>query len=451
MKKKIVGIIILLLVILAVIGTLYLTTDLFRTPEQLFYQHLINDLLGEMSYEEMMVNIQNGKTLSMETEGEITGKITSNDESMKELSTILEKAKITYNTKMIGLEQKTQNDIKLTSNDNSVIALKLLKNKEQYGIKIDEFHNQYISVENNNLKSVFQKLGMDTSEIPDKFTELDYYEFLNIDEETLNHIKATYYNVLKENIPVESYSIEKNVAIKIDNNNITTNAYKLTLTEDQVNTITIKMLETLKNDEKTLDLIIEKNKMLENSFISINEEELTKDILIKEIEEKIAQINENDKENKVLNIAIYGAKNGKAKMNIIESIEDKEVSKTEIDIVKSEDGSKKLIISGIEEDVIADIVLSYNETETDLIMKIGDEELMIELNIKEVIKATENITIEEFDSSNSVKLNDMTEAEIEQLIGKIYLNVLYTLPQKIQLLGIDFSGSTNMVENNAIL
>ena len=439
MKKKSIGIIILLLLVIAVFGTLYLTTDLFKTPEQLFFKHFTGIIMEDMSYEELLLKMQDSKGLSMESEGEISGKITSKNEDIQKLGKILEKGKVTYNTKTIGQEDKMQQNIKLNYNDNNIIDLEVLKNGEQYGIKVDELYNQYISVENNDLKSVFEKLGMDGTNMPNKITELDCYKLLNVDEDTLNHIKITFYKVLKENIPVEAYSVEKDITIKIDNDDIITNAYKLTLNDEQISTITVKILEKLKDDDKILSLIIEKNNMLRESFVSLGEEELTTEKLIKIIETEITKINEKQKEeNRTVSIVVYKTIDGKEKIDIIEKKEDIEISKLEIATIDTEN-NEKLIISSFMENMKMDIQLSHDEVKSNAVVKIDNKEVTLEININEEIKTTENVSITNFDSNNSVKLNDMTKTEIEQLAGKIYLKALYTLPKKIYLLGIDFT------------
>lgn len=448
MKKKLIGLIILLLVAAAIFGILYLTTDLFKTPDQLFFKHFIKDVMGNITYEEMLSEIKNTKELSMETEGEITGNITSKTEDIRQLSKIIGKGKIIYNTKTIGTEQKMQQNIKLNYNDKNIVDLELLKNGEQYGIKVDELYDKYISVENNNLKATFEKLGMDTSGIPDRITALDYYELLNIDEKSLNHIKITYYNVLKENIPIEAYSVEKDITIKIDNNDVMTNAYKLTLTADQLATIEVKMLETLKNDEKVLGIISQKSKLLKDC--SINEKEFNKEEIIKLIDEEIKKIQETmGQEYRTFSVTVYETIDEKSKIDIVEKYEEKENSKLEIATIKTEN-DMKYVISAFNQDVKIDVELLENDVKSNAVIKIDNRETVVEINIKEEVRATENISIENFESSNSVKLNDMTETEIQQLAGKIYLKAMYVLPQKIYLLGINFNDLFSLQEESNV-
>lgn len=447
MKKKIIWMVVAVIgIIAAVLGILYYTTDLFKTPKQLFYKYFASSstLLDESNYEDFLAELKAESEKSMEVVGEITAKITSNDEDVKQVETVLEKGKIKYNMKTVGKEQKMQNDITLNYDGKDIVTLSVLKNKEQYGLKIAEAYEKYVSVENNNLKALFQKLGMDTTEIPNKIEMVDYYELLNIDKETLEHIETTYSKVINENIPEECYSVEKDVAIEVNNKIITTNAHKLTLTEEQVKTVVAKMLETLKTDDKTLDLIVNKvNTMLE-PYKNLSEvDTLTKEEFIKEIEDSLIELNEvKATSSNALEIIVYSAKENRTKIRILALDESKEVLKTEIDMVKDE-SNNNIIMKMSDEDTVMDITMSYNDTKADTIMNMESEGTKITVSMKEEIKATENISVENFNSNNSVKLNDMTEAEIGQLVQTIYYNVINALPQKMQLLGINTLGPSN--------
>ena len=234
MKKKIIwSVVAVLIIIVALMGILYYTTDMFKSPEQLFYKHLAEDssLLGKTTYADVIKELKAEAEASRESTGEVTAKITGTDADVQEVATVLEKGKITYNMKTVGTEKKMQGDITLNYNGKDIVTVNLLQNQDQYGIKIEEAYDKYVSVENNNLKALFQKLRVDATDIPDKIETIDYYELLNIDEATLKHIEDTYSEIIKQNIPAEGYSVEKNVIVKIDEADVTTNAYKLTLTE----------------------------------------------------------------------------------------------------------------------------------------------------------------------------------------------------------------------------
>lgn len=468
MKKKIIWSVVAVLIIIAVIiGILYYTTDLFKTPEQLFYKHLAVDstFLGETTYADAMQQMKNELETSRESTGEITAKITSTDTSVQEASEVLERGKITYNMKNVGAEKKMQGDITLNYDGKDIVTVNLLQNQDQYGIKIEEAYDKYVSVENNNLKALFEKLGADAADIPDKIETIDYYELLNIDEATLKHIKDTYSETIKQNIPEESYSVEKNVTVKVEDTDVTTNAYKLTLTQEQVKTILIKLLETLKTDDTTLDLIINKYNVLMQPYVALGvtmNTELTKDGIVEGIEDAIQEFNNMSATSETaLEVIAYGIKDNRTKI-VIDAVENSEsVAKFEMDMTKadkdkaakmtctSEDFTMTMKTIENEEKTEANILISADETSMEMnmsvnndnvseaTMKIASDGTTMEINVKDELKSTENVTVDAFTSENSVKLNDMTQNEFVTLVQTIYTNVMSALPQKAQLLGIN--------------
>ena len=74
----------------------------------------------------------------------------------------------------------------------------------------------------------------------------------------------------------------------------------------------------------------------------------------------------------------------------------------------------------------------------------------IELNIKENINYDEKVTIEDIDSNNMSKLNDMSEDEINDLFIEVYQKVQTELPKVIEETGISelFNRSTNYITDS---
>lgn len=433
--------------IVVILGGLYFTTDLFKTPEQLFYKHFAqsSNLLGGLDYEKAMRELEKQNEASSEIAGEITAKVSSNKEDIKEISDILDKGKILYNVKTVGTE-KSQSDITLNYNKKDIITLNLLQNKEQYGIKIAEAYDKYVSVENNDLKALFKKLGVDATDIPNKIEMLNYNEFLKIDKKTLKHIEQTYSKIMKENIPDECYTIEKNAKTTFNGSELKTNAYKLKLTEEQVKNLLVKMLEVLKTDDITLDLIISKYKQMIEPYkamgMSIEENEITKEDLKEALEEALEDLNKeivNNQEN--LEVVVYAVKDGisKIEMAIVEN--EKDLGRIELGMVNTNE-NKGIIIKGSAEDANMHIVISYKDNNTSAIVTMESEGNTITFKITQDIKATKNVTVEDFTKDNSVKLNDMTKEEIESLVETISTNIVKALPQKMDLLGINTTGPT---------
>lgn len=436
MKKKIVWIVVAIVIILvALAGILYFTTDLFKTKEQLFYKYFASsmEVAGKTDYAEAIQELKKQSEEPIEVAGEITVKMSSADIQSNEALSVLEKGKITYNTKTINKEQKAQCSFTLNYDNKDVVTLDILKNKEQYGIKVQEAYDKYISLENNNLKALFQKLGLDTTDIPDKIETIDMYELLDVDKETLNHIKDTYSKVIKENIPEECYFIQKDVTINIDGTDITTNSYKLELTEKQLEDVITKVVETLKTDDTTLDLIVNKYNMLVEPYKGFAQvETITKEQLISNLDEMLTELAESSaNEEKALELITYATKDNKARIE--EIVDDMKLT---IDIIKT-DNENKMIMSFESEDGNCDVTMLYGENKAEITMKVSADQNVVELNVKEEVREAENIIVEDFTDQNSVKLNDMTQNEINSLIQTVYNNIIYALPQKMELLGIE--------------
>lgn len=443
MKKNIIWTLIAILIIIAAtLGILYFTTDLFKTPEQLFYRNFSNSLkiVGQdfKNYNEFVKELKKEMDSPIEVEGEITAKVTSNEPSAKEVAEVLEKGKIKYNEKMLGKEQKMQSDITLNYDNKDIVTLNVLKDKEQYGIKINDLYEKYISVENNNLKELFKKLGLDDVNVPDRIEIPDYYELLNVDEDTAKYIAETYGNIVKENIPADCYSVEKDVETIIEGKNIKTNAYKLSLTSEQLENLIRQVLEKLKTDDITLNLIVNKCNQLINIFQNITEEtNITKEDVISTIDTVLENI--GAKENTTIEITVYGSKDNMSRIESTVESNGNILLKEKMDMIKADKEEKLVVNIDSDEAKINYEIKEYDDNKLDCTIGMNAEGTKIEVFVKQETKATKDITIEEFTSENSAKINDMTSEEIGQLIQTIYNNALTVLPQKMQLLGININ------------
>ena len=434
MKKKVVSIVIAVIIIIAaVIGILYFTTDLFRSPEQLFYRHIEQNakMLGSTDYVSVIEDMKKVQEGSYTLTGDASMKVDTGRTSDQQLADALAKAKINYTVKNVGAEQKTQTDMTLNYDNQDVVTLNVIKNKEQYGIKIADIYDKYISIENNNLKALAEKLGMDATQIPDKIEVLDIYDLLTIDKDTFTHINNTYTNIIKENITPDCYTVEKNVTINFGGTDIQANAYKLTLTQEQVKNVIVKVLEILKTDDTTLNLIVEKcNKVTQLNTTTA--QQLTKEDLVQAIEDTLTDLNESSMSiSNALEIVTYTTKEDKARIEI--TAED-----TTITMDMSKDANAKLMDVTLKD---ADTTMNMNtkleDATANMVMRVDANGEVVEITVNQKMEETNDITVEDFTTENSVKVNDMSTQEINALIQTLYTNTMEVLPEKMQLLGIN--------------
>ncbi len=436
MKKKIIWTIIAVIIIIAAaLGIVYYTTDAFKTSQQLFYRHFESEskLVKNIGYEDLLKNLKEQQEKNVETSGEITANITSTDSEMQQIGDALKKGKIKYDAKSIGKENKKQIDMTLEYDSKDVLSLNILQNKDQYGIRVKDLYDKFVSVENNNLKALAKTLGVDESTIPDKIDMIDYYELLNIDNDTLKHIKDTYYGIIKDNIPEECYNVEKDVSVEINGSQSQANAYKLTLTEEQLKNVMVRFFETLKSDDKTLDLIVSKY----NSIPEIYREDsdnLTKETIVENLTEELEYLNELEAtSDEILNITVYDTNENMARIEVKTNKESfnfdmfKEADgKNGITMLYSDDSQNQLEVKG-----------TFDESDAKALVRIESEGTNVEIGITENVKSGDDITVEDFSESNSVKINDMSEEEIGKLVQTIYTNIEKVLPEKMQMLGIN--------------
>ena len=222
-----------------------------------------------------------------------------------------------YTSKVDQLNNRASSNITINKDENDLLSIDYLKNEDLYGARFEQIVNQYVVIENKNLKEFAKKLGIeDISNIPDKIdlSNSKYNEIVN--EEELEQIYNKYINIITEQIPEESYS-------KVED------GYSLTIDLKTLQNILNKVMNTLKEDEQVFNII--------NSFVtavepaqelSFNQYKETLEGVIEEISEEITEENHD-----IISIVAY--KQGKIYAKIAEDINDERTSYVEIIIEKN--------------------------------------------------------------------------------------------------------------------
>ena len=466
-KGLIAAIVVAIIIILALAGGLiYAKTDLFKPADKLFYKYLLGEKT-EFDYDEFLEEVKNAEEKEYSSNGEINANIDMQSISAYARNNLnnINKFKIEFEQKNKPNENKMSSNIKLSYDNKDVVEADLVKNSDIYGIQSDIMHDKYIVVENNNLKELAKKLGMDEENIPDKFEQVEAYDLLYVSKEDRKEIVDKYKQVVNNKIGKDKYTAEKNVETEINGEKVKTNTYKLTITEKEVYETIKSILETAKDDEKTQELIISKYEMINKNVQ--NSEELTKDNIKDYIDDLISDV---DRELKYasedsMDIIVYVNKGKTVKIeakenedtisaeffekdnknNIVISIEDYKLN-IEYEL-KEESNNKNLkgtitILSDNEEqgkinyEIAVQGTIGKGKNEITAKFNIEADEDKIELNIKENVNYDEKVTIEDLDSDKIVKLNDMSEDEIKDLFMEVYKKVQTDLPKVLEETGI---------------
>ena len=302
MKNKKLLVIPIILIILLVLGAgasaiIYFQTDLFKSPKQLFFKYLGKsvDFDKEFDYDKFLAEYKEKTEKSYTSNGEITASL-NYDESENDLSNhnnssnstalnstkynttsskvskqaeeiltsikdSLNNAKIQYSEESIPTKQKYHMSIKPIYKDTEITNLELLSSGDNYGIKCTDLYDKYIYIENNNLKAFASKLGLNSTMlniIPDKIHKTDPYELLYVAPETRKQISEKYTKLLDKKLTKDMFTKQKNVSTSVNGENIDANSYTLTLNGEQAYDILVSFLQELKEDDITLDLLLQK-------------------------------------------------------------------------------------------------------------------------------------------------------------------------------------------------
>lgn len=303
-KAIIIAIVLVILAIVLAGGTffVYTATDLFKSNQTLFFQYL-GQAFDDLKYVEnpQISEIEElTQTMPYTLEGTLSYSNESEEEEM--LDSILEKLKIGLEANVDNTQEKAYAKMRLRKDMEDIFTLEYANSNQIYALKSDEIMTAFLGIENENLKVLAQKMGIsDTSNFPDNIKQVKIAQLLEMAEEEKQHIRETYLTLFMQTIGKEKFSKEKNLAVSKDNIIYNTTAYRLSLSAEELKQVEIAMLQTLKEDSITLNLLATKAKLLglDENYTQVN-------LLSNEIQKQINAIeSKNDTIDEGITIMIY--------------------------------------------------------------------------------------------------------------------------------------------------
>lgn len=404
--KKVISVVVVLLILLVAAGVYaYVGTDLLKSDKQLFYKYMGKNLdtITDMNLAPYRKMDTKDKTYKM------SGEFSS--EALKEITGADKEIRLKFEVLSDSKNKKASGNYKILLGGKDFLGIDYINNNDRYGIKVDEITDEkYIVVENNNLKELAKRFGIeDVSEIPDKIDTELLENDKKIDEKKLEKIKDKYTKLIDDKISDDKYTKEE-VELNIKDEILKTKKYSLTLTEKELYDIAYEFLNTLKDDTDTIEF-----------FLSlIYEDEI--DVTVEDVKEKIAQNieelenskNEIDEENSLV-ISVYNSKGKTVRTELVTSAENKimytATKNNDMDELKLE------AFEGEENIFSAVLTNTVNSEEAEILVKIVSEEEDTDLEIK---YSFTNITDKSVDMNFVGKLNSQ---EIIKFVGKVETNV----------------------------
>lgn len=439
-KKRVIiilGIIILILIIGTGTALAYLKTDLFKTNKQLFLKYIseLGQVVNGFDDEELNAYFEKQNITPYSNEGKLSVNINvpSVEEEFKNANAV----NITFSGKRDENNKKQEQKISLNYSDTVSFPIEYKRDGDLYALTSNIVVDKYVAVRNDGLK-LFEKFGLsDVSMIPDKIEQNEMP--LDELEDKLNEILEKCGNILVENLKDSNFS-------KIDKDKIA-----LTLSQEEVKTIMLKLLEELKNDVNLLGIDEEEIQAeMEDLINEFSEIEATTDEALK----IIAYRNNNKLSNIEIQIAEYTT------INI--QVEDSKVTI----MPKSLDGEDtRIVIEKVKEENLVNYNMNYYQYSEDMNLSFyinmkfsgistnnAEENYVIGFNVADPDNQSQNISyeytfntkktftdmleIESLTSKNSVILNDCTEQYINSLLPAIGNRIIEVNEEQMRTLGV---------------
>lgn len=467
------SIIVIIIIITGIL--LYLNTDMFKSNKTLFFKYLgkssenikeIEEIFESTEYEKNLqnnkytddINIKVNYTNNLQTTSEdnsntinnvkllIKGEEDKNNKySYKDFK--LEKDKNTAtNTEN---QSSSENSNESNNKEQNIMEVEYIKNDNNYGIRFSDLFKQYLLVENNNLKDLFRKIGYSEQElenVPDSIEINDItLSDIKFTEDEIKQLSEKYSEIINKKVSKEKFEKNSKQVITINEKNITTNAYILKLTNEELNNLYVDLLESLKQDE----IILNKIESIQNKINSINinssESKDLKESFAEEIDLQIEKINKTNIGNQETKIIVYENSgktirtaiqgkdyeinfdyiNTQDEKNIELIVKKDEIETYNIKLKKDKDGIKLDIYSNDETNPIK-ISLEQNKNESDkkcsnnINLKYENANSKLEVSAEQEINIVDNFENENtLNAQNSILLNGLEKEQLQAVLNQV--------------------------------
>lgn len=422
-SKKIVMIllIVFLVILLGISGTfayLYLETDVFKSDKEILIENLSELILGESNFIDS--NLKNysekKKQSAYENSGNLTLDVQLPEEIVENIDDV-NNISVNFSGKANQAERQIEQNIEVDyGKEDLAFSINYKQDKDTYGIQSDYIGAKYTAIENNDSQELEEEFGVNFSETIDK---MQITEKLDFSEAESEQIKNTYLTILDE----------QNTDEKFSSYDISTGkSYQLSLTGEELKNILLKFLEAFKQDT-----------MLQNKFNDILKQEITSS----EIDQMIEEVNKLEVGNfKLIIETTDGSLTGivvQIDNNIIslrKQVTDGQLNyQGEIQTIQDEQNIKIGITSKYDG---LQALETINENHSILFQTSAENEIIsYGYNFANTIQFKDSISIEGFNSENSIVLNDYDETSLQNYIGKVVERIGQVNQNHIQKLGVD--------------
>lgn len=423
-------IIVLLIILIGGIVIVCLATDLFKSDKELFFKYItqIGDSENGFIDNNLKQYWEKQKTIPYINEGGFSTNITS-EQGQQQFDNV-NNFNINFSGQVDTANSKSAQDISLNYSDSVNFPISYKQVGNIIGLQTKYVGNKFIAIQTDKLSNLAGSTDVDLEDYTDIAEKLQAMSKIELTEDEKSNMQNAYMEVLNTNLNDNKFS-------KVEDSNM--KGYKVSLTGEELKNVMVQLLQTLENDQTTLDKINEYLKTYKNSS----------KLTVNSIENTIKNINNNSNiNNENFEITVY-CQSGKTSKILIEMQDmkvtiQKESTKDTVNyaITIEEKGNENARIyfkaeySGLAAiQTVAEnyeIELQYNNSTTT-----SNGLITYKYQYNNTLNFTDSVNIEDFTSQNSMILTDYDTEKVDSFLNAVIERISQVNKQQMEELGLE--------------
>ena len=434
-KILLILIIIIVIIMLAGVGILVFATDIFKSDKEMFFKYMadIGDSKKGFIDDGLKQYFEKKNNTPYNDEGEFSVNISSDNEQKKFEN--VNNFNISFSGQVDTANSKAAQNISLNYSNDVKFPINYKQIENKIGLQTKYVGSKFVAIETEKLNKFSEDLDDVESygEMVDKLQKMGKVE---LTEDEKSHIKDTYITVINQQLEKDKFS-------KVKESDMS--GYKLSLTGTDLQNVLVKLLETLKNDQTTVDKLNEYLKIQKNSA----------KITASQIDDAIKSIKDDtDFSDKNFEIAVYQKNRDVCKL-VIETTEgtiaiEKKIEGNQQNIVVSyemkEDKKSKISFSANFENLESlqnikenyELIMSLPEVAESSTTTDVDSEVVV-YKFSNDVNFTDSATVEGFSSDNSLILTDYDSDQVSNFLNAVVERISEVNEQQMGQLGLEAS------------
>lgn len=436
-KILLILIIIIVIIILAGVGILVFATDIFKSDKEMFFKYMadIGDPKKGFIDDGLKQYFEKKNNTPYNDEGEFSVNISSDNEQKKFEN--VNNFNISFSGQVDTANSKAAQNISLNYSNDVKFPINYKQIENKMGLQTKYVGSKFVAIETEKLNKFSEDLDDVESygEMVDKLQKMGKVE---LTEDEKSHIKDTYITVINQQLEKDKFS-------KVKESDMS--GYKLSLTGTDLQNVLVKLLETLKNDQTTVDKLNEYLKIQKNSA----------KITASQIDDAIKSIKDDiDFSDKNFEITVYQKNRDVCKL-VIETTEgtiaiEKKIEGNQQNIDVSyemkEDKKSKISFSANFENLESlqnikenyELIMSLPEVaESSTTTDVDSKVVVYKYNFSNDVNFTDSATVEDFSSDNSLMLTDYDSDQVSSFLNAVVERISEVNEQQMGQLGLEAS------------